>query len=80
MTKEKNPEKIAIERLVREIKEKKNKTHEMYLVGYHEAISNFIYDYTGNALISEEWEKYLEELEKKGILKRGKTSIDNLKE
>ena len=70
---------IAIDRLVREIKLKKNITSADYLIGYNEAISDFIWDYSRKPLVSAEWEKYMQEQEKRGNISRVSIPIDKIR-
>lgn len=70
---------ISINRLKREIKLKKNIVPGWYLQGYHEAICNFVWDYTGEPLMSLDWDDYMQEQIKKGNIKLGVIPIKVIK-
>ena len=70
---------LAIKRLVREIQQKKVIAPYWYLAGYHAAISDFVWDYTRNPLVSIEWEEYMQEQVEKGIVKIGVIPIKDIK-
>jgi len=61
--------KFLLARLVREIQQKRLIAPHWYLVGYHAAISDFIWDYTRNPLKSLDWDAYMQEQVEKGNVK-----------
>jgi len=72
--------KVAADRLVREIKIKKNLDMHWYLEGYKEAIFDFVWDYARTPLICLEWEQYLKEQINKGKVKVGTIPIKDIKQ
>ena len=69
---------FAINRLVREIQQKKAIAPYWYLAGYHAAISDFVWDYTRNPLVSLEWEEYMQEQVEQGKVKIGAIPIKDI--
>jgi hypothetical protein len=70
---------IAVARLVREVQQKSLIAPHWYLVGYHAAISDFVWDYTRNPLVSLEWDQYMQEQVEKGNVKIGVISLKDIK-
>ena len=70
---------ISVARLVREIQQKKVIAPYWYLVGYHAAISDFIWDYTANPLKSMDWDAYMQEQVEIGTVKMEVISIKDIK-
>lgn len=70
--------KIALDRLAREIKNKSGLAPAMYLTGYHEAIADFIWDYTRQPLKSLDWDRETLKMHKEGKVKLAMIKIDDI--
>ena len=70
--------KVALDRLAREIKIKSGLAPAMYLTGYHEAIADFIWDYTRQPLKSFDWDREVLKMHKEGKVKLAMVNIDDL--
>jgi len=70
---------IALNRLGREIETKRGTIPHWFLVGYHEAICDIIWDYTKTGLKSLDWEGYMKEQMNKGWVKIGTIPIKDIK-
>ena len=70
---------IAMNRLAREIRTKKDIVSHWFLVGYHEAVCDILWDYTKTGMKSLDWEQYMTEQESKGFVKRGIIALKDIK-
>lgn len=70
--------KVALDRLAREIKNKSGLAPAMYLTGYHEAIADFIWEYTGQPLKSLDWDREVLKMHNDGKIKLAMVNIDDI--